>query len=77
MTTIGRNDIAVFAPHVNVAQNIIRDAPDKIGDPVEIISCHVNYTENGNRPLVDLVPLIPLAMQIDAHRNLQRLLGNA
>ncbi len=31
----GQDDVTVLAAHVNVAQDIVGDAPDKVGDPVE------------------------------------------
>ncbi len=34
------NDIAVFAAHVEVAQHIVGDAPNEIGDPGELAVFH-------------------------------------
>lgn len=32
----GQDDIAVFAAHVDVAQPVVGDVPDEVGDPLEL-----------------------------------------
>ena len=35
----GQDDVAVLAPDVDIAQNVVRDAPDEAAD---VESCHAN-----------------------------------
>ena len=37
----GKDDVAVFAAHVEVAEHIVSDTPDKICDPVQLRLFHV------------------------------------
>ncbi len=36
----GQDHIAVFAPHIEVAQHIVGDAPDEVRDPVQVAVAH-------------------------------------
>src|SRR5215471_17468038 len=36
-----QNDVTVFAAHIKVAQDVIGNAPDEIGDPAQIAVAHV------------------------------------
>ena len=40
------NDIAIFAADINVAQNIVSDVPDEVGDPVQLGWIRLTH-ENG------------------------------
>jgi nitric oxide synthase oxygenase domain/subunit len=35
-----QDHITVFAPHIKIPQDVIRDAPDKVCDPVQITVTH-------------------------------------
>ncbi len=37
----GQDDVAILAAHVQVAQDIVGDAPDEVGDPVELSLFHI------------------------------------
>ena len=49
----GEDDVAVLAADVDVAEDIVRDAPDVVGDPVEVGGGHVRVmgcSWEGSRP---------------------------
>ncbi len=36
----GEDDVAVFAPDKDIAQAVVGDVPDEVGDPVEVSGVH-------------------------------------
>ncbi len=40
-----QDDIAIFSPHIHVAQDIVSDVPDEIGEPVELSLVHKSECE--------------------------------
>jgi len=32
----GEDDVAIFAAHINVAKDIVGDAPNEVGDPIKL-----------------------------------------
>ena len=37
----GKDDVAVLAAHVDIAEHVVRDHPDVVRDPAQIAVCHV------------------------------------
>jgi hypothetical protein len=35
-----QDDIAVLAAHVDISQDVVSDAPDEVGDPVQVVVAH-------------------------------------
>ena len=35
-----QNDVSVFAAHINVTEDIVSDAPNKVGDPIKLGGVH-------------------------------------
>ncbi len=36
----GQDNVAILAPDVNIPKNVVSNAPDEVGDPVELASLH-------------------------------------
>jgi hypothetical protein len=36
----GQDDVAILAAYIEIAQHVVRNAPDEIGDPVEFVVFH-------------------------------------
>ena len=51
-----QDDVAVLAAHVEVAQHVVGDAPDEVGDPVELALFHVTQQVAGSRGVRRVAP---------------------
>src|SRR5207249_2663693 len=51
----GKNDIAVFTANIEIAENVISDAPNKIRDPIELrlIHSHIQRLLYNRRKAID------------------------